>query len=574
MKGLIMHRRFTFLTGLGLLVLGASLSGCLPRIDAIAVSQDQLFIDLSTAPQSMEVWNTSASFDPLTIDVSVNVPWMTVEPREVSSAAPAGANDYDRRLIRVSVDRRMLTIGTFEGVISFHAPRAYPKETRVRVKQNYNGSLDALRIVNPVHTYSSPYLLDFSFMLRDANDRPVVAAPEQIAVTAFEGTQPVEEDETGVHLRRGLARQLKVDLVLDYTRSMQNQEGAIAAMENAALNVLLPTLNEDALVGVWEFHRDDRSAGHVADFTADRDYVRAQVGNIQRDFVQGFATASKLWEAALDSVRGFGEAQSLPEARYIIVFSDGRDTSSLADAATVVRAAKDREVHIYTIGVGANINTAELTYLADSTGGDFFSAESISAFDAAFTRVVEDLGGQYVLRWASLRRNDTLQFKPSFTIGLGNNNVTYFGTQVFRPSLYQGDVTQGRLRLVASEGQNNATVFLRADYVPYNIRVLRMYLHATAPFTVQKVSSSDDGLVGSWTLSKAVHTPTGGVWLQLQSTGTPIPFATFGPLLRLDFGAFEGDVSGLIDAVYVDNSLYPAQQSFVVEGYANTPPGE
>lgn len=110
--------------------------------------------------------------------------------------------------------------------------------------------------------------------------------------------------------------------------------------------------------------------------------------------------------------------------------------------------------------------------------------------------------------------------------------------------------------------------------MPYNISVLRIYLHAATPFTVQKLSSADDGLVGSWTLSSTAHAATGGVWLQLQSTGTPIPFATFGPLLRLDFGAFEGDVSGLIDAVCVDNSLYPAQQSFVVDGYANTPPGE
>lgn len=548
-------------------------SGCNPRVEAIAVSQEQLLIDYSTVPQSVEVWNTSTLFNPLTIDVAANNPWIVAEPLEVDSAAPTGTA-YDRHVIRISIDRRMLTKGTHEGSITFHAPRAFPKTVTLRVMQNYDGGLEALRIINPGYDYSAPYLLNFSFTLRDANDRPVVAEPNQVQVTAYEGATPIDNSETGVHLRRGVARQLKVDLVLDYTISMQSQTGAIAAMENAAKNILLPALNEDALVGIWEFHRDDRNAGRVADFTVDRQYLQQRLSAIQSEFVQGFYSASRLWDAVLNSATGFDTKNAQNEARYIIVFSDGRDTSSiLADAGTVVTAAKNRGIHIYTIGLGANINETELSYLASWTGGKFFTAASINELDDTFQGIVEDLGGQYVLRWATLRRDDSYKFKPSFTVLYGTNSVSYRADDTFVPSQHKGDVAQGELRLVASDNQSDSTVFLRADYVPRYINKLRLYVHSPLNFTVDTVAAHDDGLMDGWTLTVTSDGQNPGKWINVQTFGYYIPFATFGPLLRFDFDEVSEDITDLIDAVYVDNTLYPAGQSFTVDGYANTAPG-
>jgi hypothetical protein len=53
-------------------------------------------------------------------------------------------------------------------------------------------------------------------------------------------------------------------------------------------------------------------------------------------------------------------------------------------------------------------------------------------------------------------------------------------------------------------------------------------------------------------------------------TNTPIPFAAFGPLLRLDFdGVLETPITG----AYIDSSVYVNGQSFDVQGVpVVTPP--
>jgi hypothetical protein len=83
--------------------------------------------------------------------------------------------------------------------------------------------------VRPV--YSSPYLLDFNFHLRDQNDHALWIDPAQFHVTCREAGVtnnnkpilpgfPISESETGFRLMLANRKQLKGFLVLDYTRSM------------------------------------------------------------------------------------------------------------------------------------------------------------------------------------------------------------------------------------------------------------------------------------------------------------------------------------------------------------------
>jgi len=562
-----MDRTFTGQLLLLILPFAALLSGCFPPKDAIRVSNDVLDFSRNERPLIMDVWNTNASIDNLTIRVRPRQSWILTNVTEVTSAAPGtGGQAYDKKSVVVSIDRRQLAAGTYEGNIDFTASRVVTVPVIVRVIQDQDGSAGGLYIENAAHTYSEPYLIDFSFCLQDGAGESVVAEPAQFDVlTAREGSSEVNLLETGLHLRRGAARQLKVMLVLDYTFSMQSIPGAIAAMEEAATDVFLPALNSDALVGVIEFHRDDQEAAQAAGFSVDKDYVAERIAAIQDEFVHGFYSASRAWDAVVTAADRFSPADRSEEERFIILLSDGDDTSSVNGINEAVDAAEDRGIHIYVIGF--NVPGQALPSLLDITSrtdGEFFAADSVDDFEDTFRGIVDNLGGQYNLRWGSLRRDNT-GFKPSFTIGINGTTAAYQASRSFVPHDYAGNVLEGVLRLVPSDNEDYTTVFLRAEYVPRFIRRLRIFIRSSFNFTVTGADAAEDGLLDGWAMTS--EAASGGRWFNLSSPGAAMPFATFGPLLRIDFDELAGDDVPLFEEVYADNSIYENGQSFIVEGF-------
>ncbi|MCF6285536.1 MAG: VWA domain-containing protein, partial [Candidatus Hydrogenedentes bacterium] len=337
-------------------VLGAlvvMLAGCPPEPkEAIEFSNASLDFERSELPIFLQVWNNNPEVASFTLFATPSDSWIVLNTRTLSSAGPSGANgDLDKQTVQVSVDRTRLTAGDHVGAISFSASGIVTREVEVRVTQDQDGTLNALNVINPVVTYSSPYLIDFSFSLRDEGGDTVVRDPSELVIAAREGAESVAS-ETGVHIQRGAARQLKVALVLDYTLSMQSTEGAIAAMEEAAKNTLLPALNEDALVSITEFHREDMAAMEVVPFTIDHTFIANGIDSIQPDIVQGFSAASRMLDALLDAANTFDAATTADEERYIIVFTDGNDTSSSISTNDVVNRALDRGIRIYALDFG------------------------------------------------------------------------------------------------------------------------------------------------------------------------------------------------------------------------------
>lgn len=542
--------------------------------DAIALSNQTLDFERSELPRFLEVWNNNPEVETFTLSVTPSAPWIVVNSTAVTSAGPVSASGpFDKQNVQVSINRSLLLAGEHSGSIVFASPGIVTRQVDVRVTQDQDGTSNTLNIVNPQEKYSDPYLIDFSFTLRDENGSAVIQEPGDFDIDAREGASPVPS-ETGVHVQRGTARQLRVALVLDYTLSMQSTEGAITAMEAAAKNTLLPALNEDALVSVTEFHRDDMPAREVVPFTFDRDYTSDRIDAIQTEIVQGFYSASAMLDAMLAAAGTFEVAEAEKEDRYIIVFTDGDDTSSTASNNDVVNLARARGIRIYAINFGQDTIAADLVDLTTRTQGTLFTAGTIAEFDESFQQIVRDLDGQYNLRWASLSRG-TNSLTPGFTLALGDDSVSYTAMENFVPADHVGNgVLQGKLRFVISDNRTATTVFLRADYVPRFIRTFSLYLSSDTAFTVTPVDGDNDGLFGGWTVMETPDPDNGGTTLVFESPGTPLPFGTFGPMLRITYDTLLDENDTLFNTVYVDNSLYTTTggQSFVVEGYVNTPP--
>ncbi|MBX3179728.1 MAG: VWA domain-containing protein [Candidatus Hydrogenedentes bacterium] len=569
-----MTRFQSFARGAAITGVAILAAGC-PQ-EAIEFSKESLDFGTDTNPAFFMVWNNNPGAGRVDLVLSHD-DWIVPNVRRVVCPAPPTENGpFAKQNIQVEIDRSCLPAGTHMGEIVFSGSGVVSRSIPVTVRQTASGSCSDMSVENVAAVYSAPYLVDFSFTLRDRRGNAIIRDPRDFTVVARENGRTLP-GETGVQMVRGAVRQLRAALVLDYTDSMQRSPGAIGAMERAATGVFLPALNEDALVSVTEFHREDRDAIEVVPFTVDRGYLNSAIAGIQGEYVQGFAGASRLFDTLLTAIRSFSTQNAGRESRYLIVFTDGGDTSSFSTANDVINAAQQRGVRIFAVDFGEEEVDAGLIQLTSNTRGQLFAAASVAQLEDAFRRIVRELDGQYNIRWATLARSSE-PFRPGFMLTLGSDTARYTAETDYVPTRYVGDgVLRGKLRFITSDSLTATTVFLRADYVPRNIRRFKITLGSAYGFGVEVVDESNFGLLAGWDLAAPVSGPGNQLTLDFTAPGDPgepMPYGAFGPMLRITFDALLPDDAEVFNVVYVDNTVYPeaAGQSFDVAGYNNTPP--
>jgi hypothetical protein len=255
------------------------------------------------------------------------------------------------------------------------------------------------------------------------------------------------------------------------------------------------------------------------------------------------------------------------EDRYIVLFSNGDDISSTASANDAVDACEDRNIKIYTVGVGDNVDELTLTDLSNRTGGLYFPADTAADLAEAFEKIVNDLEAQYTVRWGSGLRVDTPAIFPEFTLQLGAASTNFIAEDRFRPSAVSGNVLEGKLFFVASDNTLESTVFLRAQYIPRNVDRLVLNISSPLDFTPVKVEAGQNGIADDWTMT-LTNTKATSVRIDLVAPeGKTLPFAGFGPILRLDFDEVIDRENLPFDSVTVDSTVYENGQTFIVEGF-------
>jgi len=292
-------------------------------------------------------------------------------------------------------------------------------------------------------------------------------------------------------------------------------------------------------------------------------------------------------------------ASNRDEQHYVIFLSDGRDESSLSTVADVITAATNNGVKIYCIGFGNEIETANLVAITTETQGRYYEATNAVDLAARFAQISKDLNGQYLLRWATLKRSANA-FTPSFEISyqgftalsptnpvtidfdnpiIDTNSVpattnypflTNIIIGLYVPAQNTGSVTLGSLRLTPDAAVLPTAMTLRAAYVPRFIRQLRINYRANWPCTTSLMSTAPGEILHGWSLTET-NDGAGGVWMHLvspnsQSLTSSIPFGALGNLVHFNFR----DVlvaSNAFSLFSVDNTIYQTTggQRFVVE---------
>ena len=294
---------------------------------------------------------------------------------------------------------------------------------------NY-AAITNLTIAGVSRVYSKPYLLDFQFTLRDSPTpgagNPVVRPISQLQVVCLEDDgvqiQPIPAETTFI-ADRGNKKQLKTFLVLDYTFSMFVVPGAIDQMQIAA-KTLINLEPATAQFGIYEFHADyvDPQLVTTNGFTSDKAFLGQAIDGIQDNYVQGNYAGTRAFDAIHNAISKFGpfSATNRDEQRYVVVMTDGNDDSSLlntnADPINVlIKLAQTNQVRVFCVAFGPDINTNALQRLTSQTLGRYYEAATTADLPDQFLKIVKDIDGQYILRWATLKRAPKF-FQPSFQV--------------------------------------------------------------------------------------------------------------------------------------------------------------
>ena len=446
----------------------------------------------------------------------------------------------------------------------------------------------ALSIQDVQYKYSSPYLLDFMFSLRDSTNTitsdAVVRALTNFTVNIYQSGTPLDPYESSYLLDYGNKKQLRCYVVLDYSASMVKTNAGqvppftvkspqVVAMEAAAKS-FVNQLPADALIGIYEFHGPAAPA-KVRDFNMDKTVLNRAVDGIFTNPVLNIANTSyksKCWDAIKAAVDQFDSnaAAMVDEHRCVVFISDGNDTASTNLTTTVASAALGKNVKLYCTGYGASINTNALAYLTSTTKGRAYYTQNAAQLALQFGLIGKDIDGQYLLRWATTW---AVLFRPSFTItyqgslAAFNTNAAVDLVPWFDPGspLVIGNEFNGVLRLVASAADNASSVNLRASYVPMYINRLRLHYRANFPCTASLQSTGPGEFMNGWSLSTNSD-GAGGTWLELTTAGAPMPTGAMGNLLRFNLRDMT-NAQTAFSLFDVDNTIYASGmgQNFTVQ---------
>jgi alpha-tubulin suppressor-like RCC1 family protein len=471
-----------------------------------------------------------------------------------------------------------------------------------------NAPISGLSIANITYNYSSPYLLDFGFSLRDNVDpalgNAVVTDPKLLSVTCLEDGVPISPSETAFIVERGTSKQFKTHLVLDFSESIaslangdSNGDGisdAVEGMVAGAIN-FVDQQRPGAQVGVFEFHREDMDPQKVIGLTADGALLNEAIAGIWENYVQWFPAGSRAWDALVAAINDLGPTNR-DEQHYIVFVSDGKDESSLNTVNNVIDAATNAAVKLYCIGFGAELDANVLQSITSATDGRYYDANAVGGLTAAFDQIGKDLNGQYLLRWATLKRLNK-DFMPSFEISFQGitavtppnpvtmdtnvdnstmppttnvTSTTNFIIGPYNPASNAAPVTVGSLRLIADAEAIPKSVTLRASYVPRYIRQLRIHYRPNWPCTTTLLSNGPGEILAGWTLSET-NDGAGGRWLEITSPDpqyltNSIAFGALGNLVRFTLRDAL-DTTNAFSLFAVDNTVYTntGNQSFVIE---------
>lgn len=427
---------------------------------------------------------------------------------------------------------------------------------------NIINSISELHIKNISTDHQFPNKSQFTFSVRDQNDHSVIINPNDIDwndLGIYENKKEIDYLESHAFLFTQNDFELQVMLVLDFSESMYKDRTDIDAIISGT-KLLINNLGETHQVGVIEFHRPDKEPKIIHPFTT---YKQAVVDSIDM-FVANkiYRDFSTCWDAVKKGLEQFPTKPDPNIFKTIVLVSDGFDNSSVCKPRELVSIANDRDVHIFTIGVGQVHEEIILKGIAIKTGGTYTLSENLNVLSDRFRQLIRDLSGQYKISYISPKKPEDGQFSVNIDFSYEGISASPSLNDEIDPVTIFGNTIKGIIRFSTPSiiEDNRAEIFMWCEHVPRYINEFRFRLTTDKPYKILLTKSHEGGICEGWSINKGEDG-----WYTIVSSNQADPhydleFGNFGTICKIIVDDIAGD--GLIIPFELDNSFYDMGQSF------------
>ncbi len=426
--------------------------------------------------------------------------------------------------------------------------------------------LRGIKVLNQTTDHQFPSTVQFIFSLRDQNNHAILFDSDQVDwknIKIWENKSEIDYLESHALLYTQDDFQLQAMIVLDFSASMYETNEDIDKMTLSAKD-LIDSLNETHQVGVVEFHRPDEPPALLHAFTTYKNAAKEAIdnfsyGKIYRDF-------SSCWDAVHKGLKQFPEKPDPNVFKTLAFLSDGFDNSSFNTPDDVIALAKERDVHIYALGIGPGREEKVLEAIALETGGTYVHSENINVLRERFKQIIKDVKGQYKIKYITPKKPDDDRFVVESEITYKGVTGTPLLHEEIDPSSIFRKTIEGVVRFSSPSviKYHQAEIFMWCEHTPRYVNKFRFWIGTDKPYNVVLTSSYDGGLCQNWTLNKE----TDG-WYSLTSpdktdTRYSLAFGAFGTICKIVVTDITEE--GFKIPFKFDNSIYDIGQAFYEEG--------
>ena len=176
-------------------------------------------------------------------------------------------------------------------------------------------------------------------------------------------------------------------LVLDISGSMEDEGQYGTKLDDAkkSANDFLRTVEPEFFVGLVTF---ETKVNLEAPLGLNRTYLKNKIDQMTSGDMTAMGDAMAL---AVDHLTSEGRDGA---DKYMVLMTDGRQTSGSLEPSDVLGLAVSEDVLIYTVAFGSNVEDIEVDVLEDiaaRTGGQYFYAPSGEELGDHFVRIAEDI---------------------------------------------------------------------------------------------------------------------------------------------------------------------------------------
>jgi Ca-activated chloride channel family protein len=186
---------------------------------------------------------------------------------------------------------------------------------------------------------------------------------------------------------------VSLGLILDSSASMTDKRDRVAA---AAL-ALVQSSNPDDEVFIVNFAE---TPSLDVDFTNDTAQLKKGLARVDS---HGETAMRDAIRTAIDHLKG----RNKKDKKVLVVVTDGNDNSSLASMESVMRAAQQSEVLIYSVALLSDETPHEadrakraLDALAHATGGQVYYPKDVSEIDRIAPQIAHEIRNQYIVTYS------------------------------------------------------------------------------------------------------------------------------------------------------------------------------